>query len=514
MLGRLLRYLLSWSVTGIVLMGTVSVLHGQEKASEGSIASGAGPAATLTDLSLVKQGPDRCSDELLCESQMVIKNEGRESYRGPLFIEDLPPQGFQLVEFQPNTRWICLQDSHLIDCVDPEFSLEPDQSVTITILTQKPLGDVAESAATIENCAQLRWPLGDTSAPEAIARSVQIALALYGYNPGQTDGSLSTETEKAIGSYQKDHGMKETGKIDLDFLNAIFGSSETSRGDANGDNDRSCFQQSLPGTTISGGGHTRESTHRRYDSPIHTRRETHYRSDSYRHDRGLTHYRFGSYHSPWMSHNRNYSGHTNYQSHFSQSSGHGSSLSHYRYASVHFGTDSHRYRDSHAKPGSVHRYPQSHYYPRSHSARASHNPRASHSYRDSHGKPGSVHRYPQSHYFPKSHTARASHNPRASHGYRDSHGKPGSVHRYPQSHFYPKSHNPRASHNPRKSHSSRLSHNPRKSHGSKMSHNRRLSHNRIKSSGGGGGGAAGKCRRAGGIWVHIPGRSRMGCKVY
>ncbi len=54
----------------------------------------------------------------------------------------------------------------MIDCVDPEFTLEPGQSATITILTQKPLGDQAEAAATIENCAVLRWPLGDTSAPE------------------------------------------------------------------------------------------------------------------------------------------------------------------------------------------------------------------------------------------------------------------------------------------------------------------------------------------------------------
>ena len=130
----------------------------------------------------------------------------------------------------------------MIDCVDPEFSPEPGQSATITILTQKSLGDQAEAAATIENCAMLRWPLGDTSAPEAIARSVQIALALYGYDPGQTDGSVSTETEKAIASYQKDHGMKETGKIDLEFLNAIFGSNETMRGDASGENDRSCLR--------------------------------------------------------------------------------------------------------------------------------------------------------------------------------------------------------------------------------------------------------------------------------
>lgn len=50
---------------------------------------------------------------------------------------------------------------------------------------------------------------------------IQILLSVYGYNPGKIDGTLGPKTRDALGSFQKDAGLKVTNKADEATWNAL-----------------------------------------------------------------------------------------------------------------------------------------------------------------------------------------------------------------------------------------------------------------------------------------------------
>ena len=45
-------------------------------------------------------------------------------------------------------------------------------------------------------------------------RNLQVVLAGLGYDPGRKDGYFSSETEQAVKSFQADHDLPVTGRVD------------------------------------------------------------------------------------------------------------------------------------------------------------------------------------------------------------------------------------------------------------------------------------------------------------
>jgi peptidoglycan hydrolase-like protein with peptidoglycan-binding domain len=52
-------------------------------------------------------------------------------------------------------------------------------------------------------------------------RAVQVALRRHGYNPGVITGEYVAETRVAIQRYQRDRGLRRTGKIDRTLLRSL-----------------------------------------------------------------------------------------------------------------------------------------------------------------------------------------------------------------------------------------------------------------------------------------------------
>jgi His-Xaa-Ser repeat protein HxsA len=67
-------------------------------------------------------------------------------------------------------------------------------------------------------------PTGPVTPPPAPADlsmmvvRVQAALMRLGYHTGDIDGRLGPETREALKRYQRDHKLKETGRMDLETL--------------------------------------------------------------------------------------------------------------------------------------------------------------------------------------------------------------------------------------------------------------------------------------------------------
>ena len=56
------------------------------------------------------------------------------------------------------------------------------------------------------------WAKGDQPANSAAVSRVQAGLARLGYSPGPADGVMGSQTETAIRSYQRDHGLLVDGR--------------------------------------------------------------------------------------------------------------------------------------------------------------------------------------------------------------------------------------------------------------------------------------------------------------
>jgi hypothetical protein len=61
----------------------------------------------------------------------------------------------------------------------------------------------------------------DQSTDSTIATAAQEQLARRGYYHGEIDGILGPETRRAIMRYQSDHGLRVTGRLNMDMLHAL-----------------------------------------------------------------------------------------------------------------------------------------------------------------------------------------------------------------------------------------------------------------------------------------------------
>jgi peptidoglycan hydrolase-like protein with peptidoglycan-binding domain len=57
--------------------------------------------------------------------------------------------------------------------------------------------------------------------PDAFVMQMQADLTALGYYTGEVDGYYGPDTEAAVKAFQKDHGLKVTGKFDEATVNAI-----------------------------------------------------------------------------------------------------------------------------------------------------------------------------------------------------------------------------------------------------------------------------------------------------
>jgi hypothetical protein len=77
------------------------------------------------------------------------------------------------------------------------------------------------SAAAPKPAAPEKPSLSDVTAMGETVQTVQQALAKRGYNPGPANGLAGRQTEAAIRKFQADRGLKQTGAIDYEVLEAL-----------------------------------------------------------------------------------------------------------------------------------------------------------------------------------------------------------------------------------------------------------------------------------------------------
>ena len=61
----------------------------------------------------------------------------------------------------------------------------------------------------------------ESNRPRRTVQLVQIALRRRGYNPALVTGQFVAETRVAIRRYQRDHGLRQTGRIDRALLRSL-----------------------------------------------------------------------------------------------------------------------------------------------------------------------------------------------------------------------------------------------------------------------------------------------------
>ena len=77
------------------------------------------------------------------------------------------------------------------------------------------------STAAPKPAAPEKPSLSDVTAMGETVQTVQQALAKRGYNPGPANGLAGRQTETAIRKFQADRGLKQTGAIDYEVLEAL-----------------------------------------------------------------------------------------------------------------------------------------------------------------------------------------------------------------------------------------------------------------------------------------------------
>ena len=61
----------------------------------------------------------------------------------------------------------------------------------------------------------------ESNRPTQTVQLVQLALQRRGYYPGVTTGEYVAETRVAVRRYQRDHGLRKSGKIDRALLRSL-----------------------------------------------------------------------------------------------------------------------------------------------------------------------------------------------------------------------------------------------------------------------------------------------------
>ena len=61
----------------------------------------------------------------------------------------------------------------------------------------------------------------ESNRPDAVVSVVQVELQRRGYYVGLTSGEYGAETRTAVVRYQRDHGLRRSGKIDRVLLRSL-----------------------------------------------------------------------------------------------------------------------------------------------------------------------------------------------------------------------------------------------------------------------------------------------------
>jgi peptidoglycan hydrolase-like protein with peptidoglycan-binding domain len=70
---------------------------------------------------------------------------------------------------------------------------------------------------------QTPWPTDDPGLSREQRRELQALLNRRGYNVGEPDGVIGTQTKEAIADFEGKIGMKRDGRAGLKVLNALRG---------------------------------------------------------------------------------------------------------------------------------------------------------------------------------------------------------------------------------------------------------------------------------------------------
>jgi His-Xaa-Ser repeat protein HxsA len=89
----------------------------------------------------------------------------------------------------------------------------------VTQTLQMTLIAPAAQAQTLPSLSEKAKP--SPEALQTLVLRVQMALSMKGYHPGSFDGVLGPQTRAALQTFQRDHGIPATGRMDTATLDAL-----------------------------------------------------------------------------------------------------------------------------------------------------------------------------------------------------------------------------------------------------------------------------------------------------
>ncbi len=132
------------------------------------------------DLSVAKQGPDHCSAGGNCNYQIIIANNGPDTYTGEVVVQDTPEPGVTYVG--ASAGWAC-GPGVPIDCtlLGGPHTLHPGETRTLTLTVAIP--DPAPANPML-NCLAINWgaggmPPNDNPAPGSIDKPEERCAPTY-----------------------------------------------------------------------------------------------------------------------------------------------------------------------------------------------------------------------------------------------------------------------------------------------------------------------------------------------
>ncbi|WP_206064856.1 peptidoglycan-binding protein [Nitratireductor mangrovi] len=401
------------------------------------------------DLDIDKTGAEECLPGTDCNFTITLTNNGPADFSGPVYLWDVvEPEAAPLVDVI-GTGWNCFDLGSGIQCYNPEVTLGVGESIEFALTLSIPDGYGSD---LLTNCIGIQWLYAEDGSVDA--RPIQIALTLYGYDPGPIDGIFGPQTQAAIEQLQADNGLDPTGELDDETLALLYPGMVGIIGDLDSSNDLDCHDVETGEPTPihskwkshlkTGSPHNKAQSHLKTGSP-HNKLQSHLKTGS-PHNKLQSHLKTGSPHNKLQSHLKTGSPHNKLQSHLKTGSPHNKAQSHLKTGSPHNKLQSHlktgsphNKLQSHLKTGSPHNKLQSHLKTGSpHNKAQSHLKTGSpHNKLQSHLKTGSPHNKLQSHLKTGSpHNKLQSHLKTGSpHNKLQSHLKTGSPHNKAQSHL-------------------------------------------------------------------------------
>ncbi|WP_290999708.1 peptidoglycan-binding protein [Hyphomicrobium sp.] len=215
------------------------------------------PEAVGLDLQLVKTAPEFCVAGESCRFDIVVTNNGPETYNGALFLQDIVPEGIESRGFTiytgPGARYEWWTNSTFTATNPVSMPIDASRDFFINIPIPE---DYAPE--TITNCAAVIYPRERINIDSWYSLA-EIQLSFLGYEVGPIDILLDATTVNALRQFQRDHGLPETGALDAATLAALFPDSlGAPEGDRNNANNRSCVEVEVrrPGHDLAPEGDT------------------------------------------------------------------------------------------------------------------------------------------------------------------------------------------------------------------------------------------------------------------